>query len=94
MWAPGTIVVCVNDSPSADPRAGALAPEWVVRGSYYTVRDCFYHVDGYAVRLHEIRCLINPDWGVEQTWCASRFRLAESSHSEAGTVRQQEPVRA
>lgn len=93
-WAPGTIVVCVDDRKPSDLRLMALSPVWVVRNQYYTIRDCFLDEDGWCVRLNEIVCYLNPFRGLEQCWSKERFRLAESSHSEAGSVKQKVPADA
>lgn len=109
-WAPGTIVVCVDDSPGlqGDGKTPVkVIGAQLVRGYHYTVRGYFPSVafSGIpdmrkrffkpGVLLEENVRLGAMSDGSPQTdypWAADRFRLAESTHSEAGSVRQKEPV--
>lgn len=81
-WPVSTIVVCVDASPGP-------IPVWYIHllkvGSYYTIASCYTGIFGPGVFINEI-----PGEG----FIARRFRKAESTHGEAGTVRAQEPVRA
>ncbi len=90
-WPVGTIVVCVEGSSGTPVHAP------IAEGSYYTIRDIvppsFSTLGVTGVRLAEIRNPSPPGF-TESNYRADRFRSAESAHSEAGTVRAQEPVSA
>lgn len=74
----------------------------LIRGRHYVVRESvtakFHEIgESAAVRLEEnvrigVKSRGTPD--PDFPWAAGRFRLAESSHSEAGSVRAKEPVSA
>lgn len=85
----GTIVVCVDSR--GDP--GAIICGELQVGWYYVIRSTFSGFDWQdkptmAVRVEEIR-LTNDRAGREKGIRSSAFRLAESTHSEAGSVRQE-----
>jgi hypothetical protein len=89
-WPVGTIVVCIRDDWD-DLYLRAANPTRVpTRGEYYTVREDI----GDGIRLQECICNANPLVGREFAWDKRCFRLAESDHSEAGTVRAEQPVGA
>lgn len=90
-WAPGTIILCVDDSGSDD----ALRHPWVVAGQYYTVRNrchCIFTGEP-GVRLEEITMDACPFSKRERGWRAARFIVAESTHSESERARQMSEVR-
>lgn len=99
-WALGTIVVCVDDRLAYEPLpVPPVNGQPLAAGHYYTVRACieswpFREGRRLAVFLKENK---RPGWMhgrlIEDfPWGADRFRLAESTHSEAGSVCQKEPV--
>lgn len=80
-WPIGTGVVCV-DASGAPP---------LVEGAYYTIRSAHTGVCrgvlGPSVYLHEIQGPRN-EYGQEWGYRTERFRIAESTHTEAGSVRE------
>lgn len=91
-WAPGTIVVCVDASPFVP--TGNPVP--LVRDEYYTIRSTRLSRDQEAVPMVHLKEIVMPIGckGVEVGFAARRFRLAESTHSEAGSVRREESANA
>ena len=83
-WAPGTILVVIGDL--FDPRDDLNLPYPKV-GEYVVCRRHFSDMratSGYGVTLME--------FDADNCYDAACFRPAESDHSEAGTVRREEPV--
>lgn len=91
-WPVGTIVVCVDATP---PYEGWAPCHPLTENAYYTVANS---VIGFRDGAHGpgvvVRELVNPPHprGGSWSYTASRFRIAESTHTEAGTVRAQETV--
>lgn len=105
-WAPGTIVVCVDARPGTTRRGrdGKILVDKVVgaplvKGSHFTIRKvvgprAFHDGNDIGVLLNEnVRFKATND-GIDIPWAASRFRLAESSHSESATAYQKAPTNA
>lgn len=93
-WPAGTIVVCIRATDTED-----FSPP-LIKGAYYTVRQFIHGAISTengavhsAVYVNETRGPMSWN-GTEIALGSTRFRIAESTHSEAGTVRQQEPVTA
>lgn len=90
-WPVGTIVVCV-DARIRHPYLWEMArpSSPLAEGGYYTVRCTrVSHTEGEIVHLNEIICRPHPS-GNEFGFCPTRFRKAESDHSEAGSIRQEQ----
>ncbi len=94
-WPAGTIVVCVDASshniPGVDYEPHVVVGDPLSEGSYYTIRRAgpydfgMPHGTRSAVFLSENTKICGS---MDVPWCATRFRRAESTHSEAGSVRQ------
>jgi hypothetical protein len=103
-WPVGTIVVCVDDFHPSSFVNGHCQKDRIIglslsKGGLFTIRG-----DAGAVRflnngvevvapgvlLNENCRIANGRGGAlpDYPWCADRFRLAESSHSESSTARQ------
>ena len=93
-WPPGTIVVCLDASRLLNAVAPCSRP--LVEGEYYTIREAGtrLHTGQYVrgVLLNEITRPVHRGTGVEYGFLASRFRPAESTHSESTTVAAQQKV--
>ena len=99
-WAPGTLVVCVDDRAPLGAHGEVykvFGPPLQV-GSYYTIREnCgpWDFVDNKGVcgvRLEENSRSLRVRSGkvyADFPWGAVRFRLAESIHSEAASCRKE-----
>jgi hypothetical protein len=89
-WPPGTIVVCID-------AANILTIKPLVEGAYYTVRRCGigrnrHGERGLCVYLNEITNHLGR-YGLELAYCATRFRIAETTIREIVMVSQKAPVR-
>lgn len=76
MWAPGTLVVCVDDGPA---KGGGMAPTKLVRGNVYTVSECARTILGMlGVYLADH----TPPAGFIGPFAASRFRPVSPVHKQ------------
>ena len=101
-WPPGTIVVCVDDRP-LNPHLNPPNPvigQALLRGSYYTVRttaEAWQFTDDRApavwLKENRRRGYYSGEIIDDFPWGKRRFRIAESAHSEAGSVRQSTEAR-
>lgn len=101
-WPAGTIVVCIDDAPH--PRIPLLFSRGkLVKGDLYTVRksrpgNFLFGSQSVAVWVNEVTRVVPTEYigtanhPFDHPFPSDRFRRLESSHSEAGSVRREEPV--
>lgn len=97
-WPVGTIVVCVDDSPSKSAAVVIGSP--LVAGHHFTVRGWSGVADENSpgVLLYENRGDVSHRWSGDGChdwpWNKARFRLAEGGACESERARQMSEVRA
>ncbi len=98
-WAPGTLVICVDDGPYCSGLPVKTIGLPLVRGSVYTVRtfvSCYKFTTGTedAVKVQECARVSQPSGvRVDDHFAASRFRLAEGGQCESTRAQAMKQVK-